>query len=225
MLNDPPRNVRKHRQDKRVLRTRKALGTALVELMLSRDFADITVQEVLKRARVGRSTFYAHFRNKNDLLMSDAERYLDRLAGDFHATAGSSWRLAPVAELFAHVSARQHFRAALERSSLREPILDLLTGHLAGIIERRMGTMAPVTSVTALPRAPMARFFAAAIVELMRWWLSHRDQADPREMEARFHSLAWRGLAGAAIHRSFELPGVDRPLALEAPAGGGTTGS
>jgi AcrR family transcriptional regulator len=51
------------RTDRRVLRTRDTLGDALVELMHEKPFDDITVQEVLDRAGVGRSTFYAHYRS------------------------------------------------------------------------------------------------------------------------------------------------------------------
>ncbi len=171
--------------------------------MLGQDFDDITVQQVLHRARVGRTTFYAHFRNKNDLLLSDAERYLEFLERGFVATSGSSMRLAPVTELFSHVAEYHHFQDALERSPMREPVLDLLTGHLAGLIERRLAVITPSTSATALPRSAMARIFAAALVELMRWWLSHRDHADAGEMDARFHRIAWSGLTGVARHRPF----------------------
>ena len=55
-------NVRKtaSRSDPRVLRSRRALGDALVELLHERRFDDITVQDILDRASVGRATFYAH---------------------------------------------------------------------------------------------------------------------------------------------------------------------
>lgn len=194
-MNKPPRIVRKKEEDRRVLRTRRALGAALVDLMLARKFEDITVQQVLDRARVGRATFYAHFRNKHDLLLSDAERYFEWLERHFLAQAGTSRRLAPVAELFGHVAEYQHFRHALEQSSLREPVYDLLTGHLARIIARRMAEVCPVAPAAGLPPAATARMFAAALVEMMRWWLGHRAHADAWEMDREFHGIAWDGLA------------------------------
>jgi AcrR family transcriptional regulator len=200
MLNKPRRNVRKGGEDRRVLRTRRALGTALVELMLAHNFDDITVQQILDRARVGRATFYTHFRNKHDLLLSDAERYFEWLERQFLETAGTSRRLAPVAELFSHVVEYQHFRHALEKSSMREPAFDLLTGYLAQIIQRRMGEIYTVTPSAGLPPNAMARMFAAALVEMMRWWLIHRPDANAREMDARFHSIVWAGLARTAPH-------------------------
>src|SRR5580700_5991169 len=57
--------------DRRVRRTRDALGDALMKLMHEKPFRDIKVQHVLDRAGVGRSTFYTHFRDKDDLFLSD----------------------------------------------------------------------------------------------------------------------------------------------------------
>ena len=63
--------------DRRVTQTRDALGDALVALMHEKQFDDITVQEVLDRAGIGRTTFYTHYRDKGDLLLSDAEDFLE----------------------------------------------------------------------------------------------------------------------------------------------------
>ena len=65
----------KPRMDRRARRTRDALGDALVELMQERPFKSIKVQDVLVRAEVGRSTFYTHYRDKEDLFLSDVEDF------------------------------------------------------------------------------------------------------------------------------------------------------
>ena len=56
--------------DRRIRRTQKSLHDALIALLLEKNYDAITVQEVLDRADVGRSTFYAHFQSKDELLMS-----------------------------------------------------------------------------------------------------------------------------------------------------------
>src|SRR6476659_9398638 len=58
------------RPDRRVARTRRALKEALTDLILERGYESVTVQDVIDRADVGRSTFYAHFMDKDDLLMA-----------------------------------------------------------------------------------------------------------------------------------------------------------
>jgi len=66
--------------DRRTLKTRDALGDALVELMHERPFKSITVQDVLDRAGVGRSTFYTHYRDKDDLFISDVEEFWEMMS-------------------------------------------------------------------------------------------------------------------------------------------------
>lgn len=62
--------------DRRVRRTRATLHRALIELMIERGYDRVTVQDVLNRADVGRSTFYAHFHSKDDLLVVSGTEYL-----------------------------------------------------------------------------------------------------------------------------------------------------
>src|SRR5215204_468239 len=59
--------------DRRVQRTRKVLHEALVELILEKEFDKVTVQNVIARANVGRSTFYSHFKDTEDLFLSGFE--------------------------------------------------------------------------------------------------------------------------------------------------------
>ncbi len=86
----------KKRMDARVRRTRDALGDALVALMQEKPFDTITVQDVLDRAKVGRSTFYAHYSDKDDLLMSDAEEFFESISMALSVRGDKSDRVFPV---------------------------------------------------------------------------------------------------------------------------------
>lgn len=67
----------KAKTDLRILKTRNALGDALVTLMQEKKFEEIKLQDVLDLAEVGRSTFYVHYRDKDDLFLSDVEDFLN----------------------------------------------------------------------------------------------------------------------------------------------------
>src|SRR4051812_20728221 len=98
-----PAKSAKRRLDRRVGRTRPRLGQALRQLMEERRLEKITVQEVIARAGVSRSAFYDHYDDKADLLLSDMDEFLERMAMRLIAVNEPSNRVAPVREFFAHV--------------------------------------------------------------------------------------------------------------------------
>lgn len=57
-------------EDRRIQKTLKLLREALVSLIAEKPYDSIVVKEILDRANVGRSTFYTHFRDKDELLSS-----------------------------------------------------------------------------------------------------------------------------------------------------------
>jgi AcrR family transcriptional regulator len=90
--------------DLRIRRTRERLGAALIALIEEKPIDNVTVREVLDRAEVGRSTFYLHYQDKNDLLVSQMENGLEMWTNILCTRHEKSRRLAPVAEFFAHVA-------------------------------------------------------------------------------------------------------------------------
>ena len=73
--------IKTKNSDRRVNRTRKSLQEALAGLILNKGYDKITVQDIIDRANVGRSTFYAHFQDIDDLLLSqfdDVQEQFDR---------------------------------------------------------------------------------------------------------------------------------------------------
>jgi transposase-like protein len=56
------------KSDRRVQRSKRALREALVQLMIEKGYEETTVADIAERADVGRSTFYTHYADKEDLL-------------------------------------------------------------------------------------------------------------------------------------------------------------
>ncbi|MEU7629882.1 TetR/AcrR family transcriptional regulator [Nocardia sp. NPDC049220] len=104
--------------DRRVRRTRNMLHQALIELMLERGYDRITVRDILIRADVGRSTFYTHYRDKDDLLMLSSTDYLRTAVSATAADTDTSEPLAPVRTLFRLAADNPEvYRALLGRKS------------------------------------------------------------------------------------------------------------
>src|SRR5262245_50326481 len=99
----------KRKTDRRTNRTKRSLSEALVELIQEKRFDDITVQNVIDRANVGRSTFYTHFRDKEDLFQQDWERFLEGFASHIQWDKAGEDKFVPAGYLFQHLHEVQSF--------------------------------------------------------------------------------------------------------------------
>ncbi len=178
--------------DRRILRTRNMLGDALVELLQERNFDDITVQDVLDRAGVGRSTFYVHYRDKNDLFLSDVEDFFELCAGLLTKRNAPPERLLPVQEVFSHIREMREFYVAVVRSGKIHDVKALGLGYFARSIERRL--QAANVKLDPLQRSARSHALAGSFFSLLDWWIDKDMKADPKEMDRLFHRMAWQGL-------------------------------
>jgi AcrR family transcriptional regulator len=180
--------------DRRVRLTRDALGDALIELMHQKPFSEITVQNVLDRAGVSRSTFYSHYRDKNDLFLSDVEDFLQAVAFMLSRRGERSRRVAPVRELFTHMAEWHEFHGVLVLAGKFQDFLELSQGYFARAIEQRLSELPDGTALPPSRRTAVAQMFAGALVSLISWWLGCGMPGSPAEMDDAYHQMVWAGI-------------------------------
>jgi AcrR family transcriptional regulator len=185
----------KKKTDARVRRTRDALGDALVALMQEKPFDTITVQDVLERAKVGRSTFYSHYSDKDDLLMSDAEEFFESVAMLLSLRGDPSDRVFPVREFFSHIAEAKQFVDALVSSGKFNDNMELARGLFARGIEQRLSELARGRGIPVDERAAIAFAHAGALLSLLTWWIDRGMRQPPAEMDRLFHKMVWTGVA------------------------------
>ena len=193
------------RPDRRVARTRRLLKDALTDLILERGYESVTVQDVIDRADVGRSTFYAHFLDKDDLLMA--------VLADLEMPApdSSTWKPDDPAfgwtlELFRHFgSGKRLFKAvtgsqsgALARSETTRRLEDLVRAELSRLkAPRRLDAFRVETVV---------RFLVGTFIGFMDWWMREENDHLPAEqVDHAFRSLVLPGVANV-LELELELP-------------------
>ena len=176
--------------DPRIRRTRDALGDALVALMQERPFESLTVQDVLDRAGVGRSTFYVHYRDKDDLFASDVDEFW---AGMANAKVQPP-RIAPVRELLQHAAGMSHFIDALRSAGKHHEVFELGQLHFARAIGRRLSRADRAVHLMKAQRDALAFAQAGAILALLDWWLSHGQPMPPADADELFHRAFWSGV-------------------------------
>nr|WP_315489699.1 TetR/AcrR family transcriptional regulator [uncultured Rhodoferax sp.] len=169
--------------DRRVQRTRDALRDALFTLMLERGWDTIDVQTLCEQANIGRSTFYQHYANKEELLKASFAGLRDALMSRPVANTSMPGQLAFVPGLIAHVYEVQHmFRALLGRRSghyVQDRFRELL-------IEMVLASAPPGKSRSWQSQA-QAHYLAGALFELLAWWLGNNRPQKPSEIEALFY--------------------------------------
>ena len=189
----------RRKPDRRIRRTCERLGSALVALIQERPIDDVTVQDVLDRASVGRSTFYLHFRDKDDLLLSQLEKFLETMSTALSVRKEESHRVVPVAELFAHIGSQKKLYRALADSGRLNDFFDLAQGYFARGIEQRLRESKRLSKL-AQPKLPQrevgarASALAGSMLSLLRWWLDRGARESPRAMDELFHRMVWKGL-------------------------------
>jgi AcrR family transcriptional regulator len=180
--------------DQRIQRTRARLGNALVELIQEKPINDVTVQDVLDRASVGRSTFYIHFRDKNDLLLCQLEYFLEMMSTMLSMRKEKSNRVVPVAEMFAHIGNQNKLYRVLTDSGHLKEFFDLAEGYFARGIEQRLTETKRLSNLPQRELAARAAALAGSLLSLLRWWLDRGEKESPQAMDELFHRLVWNGL-------------------------------
>ena len=197
------RTVKKQKKqrkpDQRIRRTHERLGMALLTLIQERPIDEVTVQDVLDRASVGRSTFYLHFRDKDDLLLSQLEMFLENMSTALSIRKEASHRVVPVAELFAHIGNQNKLYRALADSGRLNDFFDLAQGYFARGIERRLAESKRLSNLrlSNLPQRELgacASALAGSVLSLLRWCLDRGAKESPHAMDELFHRMAWNGL-------------------------------
>ena len=190
--------------DRRSLRTRRSLSTALVELMLHKRYDAITVQDIIDRANVGRSTFYAHYLDKDDLLISDFIHVLDALSEHMRQHKPEELGKPPSLTLFfEHVQAHRQLYKALVRGGGIELLYKKGHERLRHNIEQHLGELVPVGQTPAVPLPLIADYLAGSILHLLKWWLEHETPYTPAQLNGLFEQLVMPGVQ-ATLH----LPGI-----------------
>lgn len=183
------------KMDRRIQRTRDLLQKALIELIDERGYDAITIQDIVERANIGRTTFYKHYNGKDDLFMS------------CHEAIVSSFQFE---RLYTHPLSREELleREAPPRLTLAFQHLDETRARLTPIFHGKDGPMilkqirdrsakeieANLRAVMhkaddSIPLDILASYLAGAQLALVLWWLEKRRAHTSKDLVQALHRL------------------------------------
>jgi AcrR family transcriptional regulator len=177
-------------QDRRVRRTRKLLHDAFISLVLEKGYEKTTIQDILDRADVGRSTFYAHYRDKEALLTASFDEIGEHLQRELaKITAGPLDVGLPTALVFEHAYRKQRVYRALCGTQGGALVQRYLRRHLGDVLRERLRPHF-AKSGTEVPADVAAEFYTAATLGLLVWWIDHDFCNDHIRLTGLYRKLA-----------------------------------
>ena len=180
-----------NKTDRRIEKTRNAIYEAFNELLREKRYTNITIQEIIDKANIGRTTFYAHFPTKDDLLSSCVENILESFDMQLSEPAKSEHgnHLISVAALFNHVKENEHMIRGIIMSDSGEFLLERLKKYWSIQIEPRLSAHIPIGSVPKVPLDVLMNHIANTLISLIRYWLQSKTACTPEKMEEYFYNL------------------------------------
>jgi len=182
------------KKDRRTKKTRQLLRTTLLALLQEKRYEAVSVQDIIERADVARSTFYVHYVDKDDLLTGQYGIFAENLGEQLLAHAAPD-----TAEAFSSLKWFQHVQAQgdILKVIAKDPAMDMAMKTLRGIIQRSIqdGIQAHSQSDkdASVPLSLLVDYLTDTLMTLVRWWFRDGMKHTPEQMDGMFRQLVMPG--------------------------------
>ena len=187
--------MEKRMEDRRIQRTRKLLQDALLALILEKGYDAVTIQDVLDRANVGRSTFYAHFQDKEALFLSEFEAlrtlFENHLSGQ-SMTDADTWQLSLM--MFLHAQSQHELYRALAGKQGGSIVLAHLQKYLYLLLSDHLKPHLANQKDAPVPLEILTQYLVSSFLSLLVWWLDHDMPYSAERMNDMFRQLTQPGV-------------------------------
>ena len=174
--------------DRRSARTRAQLNEALLLLLSERSYEAVSVDEICRRAGVGRSTFYAHFRDKEELKSSQLTPLQRRLSSATE-TAKTDSRFAFSLPMLEHARENLSLYRSLVRHGSTEAMFPAMRQMLAERVEAELAGRRFEGPLSEFPRKHLAKAVVSTFFALMLAWRDDGAFEPERQVDAAFHAM------------------------------------
>jgi AcrR family transcriptional regulator len=190
------------KQDRRSQRTRRLVSAAMIDLLREKRYDAITVQDLLDRADIGRSTFYTHYFDKQDVLASLIEQLLETVRKPL-SLKDAGQGIVPSLALFRLAYQHQHQQLqAILHGHAGEMLWETMQTALCRTIEQALATAGAESRSPSVPLALVSEYLAGAFLTLFKWWLEAGMPSPPEQMDKIFRQLALPGVRAMLAGKS-----------------------
>lgn len=206
--------MKEKKEDRRIGRTRKLMHEALMALIVEKGYEAVTVQDILDRADVGRSTFYAHYRDKDELLLSGFDHLRTLFEQQQHAlrTAGKTGNepgFNMILELFRHTGEHHKLYKAIVGKQSGQMIFNYLHRYLYDLLIVPHKALLKNRKAPPIPVEISTHWLVSSLLSLTTWWLDNNMPYPPEKMDEIYRKLIMPGIE-AAFGRKVQQKEVDK---------------
>ena len=177
--------------DRRIGKTEQAIIQALEELMGEKNYMQITVQEIIDKANVGRTTFYAHFPTKDDLLKRCIERNLEILREGLNhlETSEQNASMISVTNILNHIKAHKRLIKGLMNSEASDILFNRCKEYLRELILQHLEARQIQEKDLKIPLEIILTHIVGSLFAVVKWWMDTGMKIEPKEMENYWISM------------------------------------
>jgi AcrR family transcriptional regulator len=157
--------------------------------MQEKKYSSITVQDIIDRADIGRSTFYAHFDTRDDLLKKNIENIFEHINNQVIneiETSEQETRILPLRELLEHIKENKRLIKGL-MSVENEEVLQIVQSYWNDKVKRYLQNRPKGHSK--VPPEIVTNHISGTMIEMLRWWVTTDNPYSPAQMDQYFHEL------------------------------------
>ncbi len=184
--------------DRRQQKTRQAIFTAFASLLNEHSYSKITVQEIIDEANVGRSTFYAHFDTKDDLLDEMCIDLFNHVFSDVQTseeTHDFSMELAEprpiVSHILYHLLDNKHNMLGLLKSDSGELFLHYFKQYVNEWLATKILDEMNQSALVA-PKDFLINHISSSFIGMVQWWVKRGLIETPETLADYFFSTLGR---------------------------------
>jgi AcrR family transcriptional regulator len=181
------------KKDRRTRKTRQILRGALLALLKEKRYEEISVQDIIERADVARSTFYVHYVDKDDLLTGSHGIFAENLGEQMLAHAGESGSAFSSRTWFYHIQAQGDILKVIAKDSAMELALKTLRGIIHTSVQDGMQAHSQMKAAS-VPLPLVADYLADTLMTLIKYWFKDGMKYTPEQMDAMFQQLVMPGV-------------------------------
>jgi AcrR family transcriptional regulator len=182
------------KEDRRIQRTKQLLRDSLMALIVERGAWDpITIQDITDHANVSRTTFYLHFRDKEDLMITS----MTEVYNDLLNSVESGIHSPDVAESldFVHVAENAAFYRVMVGPKGSPVFVSRIQEYLAKVVYTHFCSVHLEAGQKPIyPLEALTNYIAGAEIGLIRWWLESGMEQSPQEMARMFERICVDGM-------------------------------